>query len=319
MRKLLLVIMTTCTVNMMAIDGALSGKFTINDSNVQVCFSKGNLQYQASTDTWKFADHQYDIIGAGNNNIASNYSGWIDLFGWGTSGFNEKYPYMISNVSTDYGDDKHNLTATNYDWGVYNLISNGGNETGMWRTLTLSEWEYILYFRNNAASLRFPATVEGQAGFVLLPDDRPSGGWGSYSKGKKWTANIISANEWTIWEDNGAVFLPCAGTRRENTWYGGEECYYWTATSGISNKVAYEFSRDRSTLEKDYENTYVEFSQMNRYVGLSVRLVRLYDYNESTDFVFQNVSNISTKFLRDGQILILRGNHAYTLTGQKVR
>ena len=65
----------------------LLGEFTINDSGDKVAFSKGNLQYQASTDTWRFAENQLSVIGEDNQNISPTYSGWIDLFGWGTSGW----------------------------------------------------------------------------------------------------------------------------------------------------------------------------------------------------------------------------------------
>lgn len=65
----------------------LVGEFTIKGSGDKVSFSKGNLQYQASTNTWSFAENQYDIIGYGNENISSDYDGWIDMFGWGTSGY----------------------------------------------------------------------------------------------------------------------------------------------------------------------------------------------------------------------------------------
>ena len=81
--------------------GAISGKFTINANGDQVYFSQGNLQYQASTNTWRFAENQWNYVGgdefnqhygnvegSSNNEISSTYSGWIDLFGWGTSGWN---------------------------------------------------------------------------------------------------------------------------------------------------------------------------------------------------------------------------------------
>lgn len=67
-------------------EGACSGKFSVAKDR-QVAFSKGNLQYRASTDTWRFAENQYDYIGNGNANKSATYDGWIDLFGWGTSGF----------------------------------------------------------------------------------------------------------------------------------------------------------------------------------------------------------------------------------------
>lgn len=40
--------------------GAICGTFTINANGDQVYFSKGNLQYQASTNIWRFAENQFD-------------------------------------------------------------------------------------------------------------------------------------------------------------------------------------------------------------------------------------------------------------------
>ena len=38
-------------------DGAIRAEFSVSDST-KVYFSQGNLQYRASTGTWKFADNQ---------------------------------------------------------------------------------------------------------------------------------------------------------------------------------------------------------------------------------------------------------------------
>ena len=59
--------------------------FTVAEGK-QVTFSGGNLQYTRSTQTWAFAEHQYDTIG--NANITTGAEGnkvladKIDLFGW---------------------------------------------------------------------------------------------------------------------------------------------------------------------------------------------------------------------------------------------
>lgn len=66
-----------------ASEGALKGEFSVSATK-KVHFSQGNLQYQASTKTWRFAEHQYDYIGSANSQISSSYTGWIDLFGYGT-------------------------------------------------------------------------------------------------------------------------------------------------------------------------------------------------------------------------------------------
>lgn len=225
-------------------EGALKGKFSVS-AEKQVYFSKGNLQYQASTGTWKFAENQYDIIGADNGNISSTYEGWIDLFGFGTSGYNGKYPYMTSYINSDYGDGSNDIAGTNYDWGVCNAISNGGNKAGMWRTLTIDEWGYLYSTRTNASDLRGQATVNEQAGYILLPD-----GWSTPSgltftaNPNNFTTNSYSASEWSKMEAAGAVFLPCAGNRYgTDVFYVGSSGNYWSSKAdSYDYDYAYNFN-----------------------------------------------------------------------------
>ena len=40
-------------------NAATVSAFAVSD-NSYVCFSPGNLQYHIATDTWRFADYQYD-------------------------------------------------------------------------------------------------------------------------------------------------------------------------------------------------------------------------------------------------------------------
>ena len=144
--------------------GAINGLFSVRE-DIQIYFSQGNLQYQASTDTWRFAENQWDYVGtknpsfgeaggtvagSDNTNISPTYDGWIDLFGWGTSGYNHGavcyQPWSISTEDNDYyvyGGMYHLCDQTGQaDWG-YNAISNGGNaENNGWRTLTSEEWKY---------------------------------------------------------------------------------------------------------------------------------------------------------------------------------
>ena len=54
---------------------------------------------------------------------------------------------MTSSTPSDYGDGSGDIAGTNYDWGVNNAISNGGNEAGLWRTLTIEEWKYLMESR----------------------------------------------------------------------------------------------------------------------------------------------------------------------------
>lgn len=199
--------------------GLLQGVFSVSKTK-KVQFSQGNLQYQASTQIWRFAENQYDMIGADNANISSSYSGWIDLFGWGTG----NNPTLSSSDHNDY-------SSFFTDWGV-NKISNGGNNANMWRTLTRSEWSYIFIRRANAKNLFGLATVAGVHGLVVFPDKNygnPSPNtWQCQST--DWTTNQYSVNDWLEMEKAGAVFLPAAGCRYGTEMYdidsGG---FYWSS------------------------------------------------------------------------------------------
>jgi hypothetical protein len=99
--------------------------------------------------------------------------GWIDIFGWGTSGFMGCQPTENDLNAADYGPKSGDLTGANanYDWGVFNPIANGRNKEGLWRTPSAEEWEYLVKQRPNADKLKVKCTVCGIKGFMLLPDD----------------------------------------------------------------------------------------------------------------------------------------------------
>ena len=269
--------------------GAINGKFTINNNGDQVYFSQGNLQYQASTNTWKFAESQYDYIGDANSNISSSYDGWIDLFGWGTSGchdandpYNVNYqPWSSSDSLLDneynsygYGPSSNmpdmNLTGTsaNYDWGVNNPISNGGNTANQWRTLTQPEWSYILNTRNTTSGIRFAkAQVNDVNGVILLPDDWTTDTYNlnnTNNIGASYNSNVINASQWAMIENAGGVFLPAAGGRFGTTAADvGSTGFYWLSSSNSSCCAYYVYIYNFGIYLVDYR----------RYLGRSVRLV----------------------------------------------
>ena len=224
--------------------GVLPAYFSVSDTH-QVRFSKGNLQYKASNNVWRFGHHQYDYRGAGNNNRSATYTGWIDLFPWATSGYHDStdfnniyYLPYLNNTWRDngYGPSSRMAdwdlvnTSAEYDWGVHCPIANGGNTPGQWRTLTNDEWSYLIGQRPNYSSLRGWATVNGVRGLVLLPDNwtlpagvtfTAAGYHGNYLQ------NIYGVTQWAIMEAAGAVFFPTSGTSAENTY----SAYYWSSTS----------------------------------------------------------------------------------------
>lgn len=281
--------------------GANKAKLFTVGENKQVFFSQGNLQYRATIDgsgtdlkrtcadkteqpgIFRFAEHQYDYVGAvgnyavnynmggnvyydnggtpkkcDNEEVDDQYKGWIDLFGWGTSGYNNVHPYETNNTywNGNSARVKENLTNTNYDWGVYNPIENGGNQPGEWRTLSCAEWYYLLTQRPAAASKVAKATIKDDGttiaiGIILLPDewdqtkvDVTVTTYTSYSSGTSPHANIgfsngdydyknvFSLSDWNKLEAAGVIFLPVSGWAYQN---GSKETYrnpmlrYYTA------------------------------------------------------------------------------------------
>ncbi|MBO5729317.1 MAG: hypothetical protein J6R43_05705 [Paludibacteraceae bacterium] len=272
-------------------EGALCNSFSIGDGKT-ITFSKGNLQYQATTATWRFAEEQYTVVGKDNEKISATYDGWIDLFGWGTSGYNEKHPYLWDAAHTFFGDGMNTISGTDYDWGN-NAISNGENKPGIWRTLTADEWGYLLFDRPNATKLVGAGTVNGQNGLFILPDNEIDGIFinhtgeevsfvsfadkGAQNDGDYWyygisgafAHNTFSIEEFKILESIGVVFLPSSAFRAENTFMTGMtssiiEGYYWTGTPHDEEKayIVYIFSNGLRSRTENFRSN-----------GFSVRLV----------------------------------------------
>ena len=273
--------------------GILRGQFIVNDSgNKKVRFSQGNLQYigSASTPYWKFADNQYDWIGAKTpqNTTATNID--RDLFGWGTSGVTYDYgdgmtqaiayqPYSTSTTNGDYyayGSWAENLNDIFYghneaDWG-YNAILNGGNTTNLgWYTMTYGEWGYVTY-KNTIGY----GTVHGVRGVILLPfnwstdysDLYPNFTEYVYNVTTSWP-NVFNDNTsptWSQMEAAGCVFLPAAGYRDG------------TNILNTSNKTGYYWSDTYSSTSNSYGLIILDYriyaNPFYRYRGASVRLVR---------------------------------------------
>ena len=244
-----------------AVNGKLPGAFSVSATK-KVWFSQGNLQYQASSNTWRFAEHQYDYIGdnAGNNTAEANLatqSAWIDFFGWGTG----NNPNNVSLNNDDY--------STFIDWGT-NAISNGGNTANQWRTLTNDEWGYLFNTRTTTSGIRYAkATVNGIAGLIILPDNWSTSYYtlsNTNSGDAAFTSNSISSANWTnSLEAHGAVFLPASGSRGGTIVYEvGTWGYYWSSTANSNTTAFHLFFRLSQVVPQH---------SVSRGCGLPVRLV----------------------------------------------
>ena len=318
MRKIFLFIsaMLYCA-SMWATEGALSGRFTINAEGDQIVFSQGNLQYNASTQTWRFAETQLTVLGIANTNISeASYTGWLDLFGWGT-GTNP------TNYSADWQD-----YPTYSEWGE-NAISNGGNTPNQWRTLTNKEWDYLFFKRANATSLFGLGTVDGIKGMILLPDDWiiPAGvsfhsgvskglvaktGYYANTDGKNYQHNVFTSEQWTQMENAGAVFFPAAGYRWDNEVYMVDSDldgmgYYWSSTP-YDNWEGYVLYFDAYELWPQNKNS--------RIYGQAVRLVQNVGLSSHVEIVSDPSS--CRKFIKDGQLYIELDRKTFNTQGVEI-
>ena len=267
-------------------EGAINGLFTINEHGDQVYFSKGNLQYRPNTDTWRFAEYQYEFIGSDNGQIVqgTNDRWWCDLLCWSSNGRPhgsvnyEAWNYIMDEATSEYslynayGIDTCDLCDFDgqADWG-YNAITNGGNQEGLWRTLTIDEWNYLLDERVTPSGMRFvKAQVEGQHGLLLLPDDWDSTAFLLFNINDddgNYGVNNIPEPYWSKKvEGRGAVFLPAAGIRdKGGLGLIGNYGFYWSAThSDGFNAWGVYFSNSFF----NHQNT------TPKSAGRSVRLVR---------------------------------------------
>ncbi len=228
--------------------------FSVSDTKT-VRFSPGNLQYKEG-EGWRFAPNQWDFCQS--TDVTWDTSDWVDLFGFGTWG-EGKDPLYTSTNDEDY------TWSTDFQGTL-----NGHND---WYTPLATEWQYLFETRSNAAQKVGYATVGGNNGIIILPDDftdpMKNNGSGAFvpQATTGWTANVYTAGDcWDAMEAAGAVFLPAAGNRIPIKVNGaGVTGFYWSSTPGHSGSALYVYFNSR--VVEPYRN-------FVRSRGQSVRLVR---------------------------------------------
>ena len=329
MRKIFtLCIAALSAISLMAAEGALSGKFTINADGDQIVFSKGNLQATTTNLgtnwTWTFAVNQWDCVSneTANNAISGNgivsANGTVDLFGWSTA---DAY-YGIHN-----SEDESLYSGNFVDWGA--TIGTG------WRLLNMVEWQYLFYCRANHNNLYGVATVNNVPGYVLLPDDwtMPSGL--TFQKGsvsfdmshdalafRGWFGNVVSnqytVSEWLSMQNAGAVFLPIAGCRKgSQVVLVDNECgekigMYWMSPTPKEDGNG----QHNGEIEED-DDYYDQKDSHPKSTGQSVRLVMDY-VPTATNIRYVATEAKPAKYMENGQLFILRDGRTYNAQGQEV-
>ena len=225
--------------------GVLPGLFSISATK-KVRFSKGNLQYIISSKTWRFADEQYEILGLANIGGTKR-----DLFGWGTG----NNPLNDSKDENDY--------PLFHDWGL-NTISNA---SGSWHTLSKEDWKYLAERTMDGYIL---ACVNGINGIILFPDNWTKKENMNYRTNENvFSDNTLNVDDWRLLENNGAVFMPCAGI-----WFNPDD----QTVSSISKQGDYWTStkhNDLAAYDVLFSDAGIYYNSTGRlFSKLSVRLVQ---------------------------------------------
>lgn len=254
------------------IEGALPGEFTLLSGSGTYLFSKGNLRYQASTNTWSFADKQYIYVGekAGNTTSSeatrSTQSSWIDMFCWGTSGYDygpaNYQPWRKAQTDGSLCGPASSTLEGNKDWG-YNPISNGGNrENYGWTTSSVAVFNYMKNTSRTPKAFT-KGMLNGVRGIFFLPDvwTCPAGvtapvRFNDATASTAWTHFDWNLAEWSKLEDSGVVFFPCCGWIGTGAVYNGIDYQfkYWSKTN-VSTTKAYLMSYSNGEFYTNSEGT----------------------------------------------------------------
>ena len=245
----------------------LEGVFSVSKDK-KVSFAKGNLRYSKDAnwnDHWSLAEHQYDILGADNlesqevNQYGNRFPSedHLDLFCWSAG-------YSSNGTVHTYPDDSY-YTGDFKEWGTQTAFT---DIYGFgWSTMTKDEWTYLLSERENAATLKSFATVNGVKGLVLLPDEwnAPDG---------VIISEEMTAEQWATIEKTGAVFLPAAGTLTVNMEGNTVATVndvnvvgsYWSSTPSETDVNAFSMTFTESEVKPAVD--------IYRRIGSAVRLVK---------------------------------------------
>lgn len=226
--------------------------FTINADDDKVEFSPGNLYYDGTS--WHFEAHQWDYRTLSGksaffdgifNTTPTNHWG---LFGWSGNGAIAAWGMSTSTTYSDY-------SGTFEDWGT-NVID--GDAASTWRTLKLSEWEYLLTTRKVNGNTGFGYTCvwmklsNNVEGLIIFPDG--------------YTGETTNLKE----IPDGAVFLPAAG------WFNNGSSITAHQTGGYyRSSEKSSLSGSTSTYTITFDKRSVGSSKFTTiYYKYSVRLVR---------------------------------------------
>ena len=275
--------------------------FTVSADGRKVQFTTANLMYAGASDPdpktglGKFKMMPlpwYEIEEARTSSqgfLAQSSSDDIGLFGWATSGYAGKNPWMASTTGSDYGPSivsgSWTLDRDKWDWSQFNTVYASDGETVLkgLRTLTIEEWNYLLNGRGDtyrSAIVRY--TEDGSPalkyGMIICPDGANPSNELTYSQGTlsaalfagsgNHTAINVTKDDLEQWMSVGYVYLPL---RRHISDFSigvpeGASLYWSSSADNLGQAWALK--------AQEGQQGSISFSSEPRYVRSSVRLVK---------------------------------------------
>lgn len=263
--------------------------YTINDNGDRVMFAYGNLQYEDSTQTFRFAQRQWMVLG---NGMVQRHSGtWIDLFTWGPkklAGFYQwglqqgiygVYPCYLDTSFIHHENAQHDVvhhSTIAYDSSFYNRDT--------WRQLTSNELAYLLNVRKIEKNMETPwcyATIDYDSldaskkrlGVLIFPDDFTCKATGlvkgiDIRYGDATGTLTVPYKTWYKLDSAGVTFLPCVGAYvKPTTTDVNTKLLYWLGTeTNVTTAKAFSWEGKNSPHRPLADTT--------KTIGCAVRLVR---------------------------------------------
>jgi len=254
-------------------DGSLWAKFTTGAST-KVRFAKGNMYYDGSA--YKFEARQFDFrhfngkpgdAASFDGVITTTPSGTVGSFMWVKNSGTAKKPY-----DEEWGYSETNSTSdiffTNATADTPNTSFTCNGATNFWRTLSGTEWDYLLNGRNQ--TVRYAkAKVKGVTGLVIFPDAYCGTAAGEglaavNDPSASYPETSMAEATWTAMESESCVFLPIAGYRSSaGISEVGVNGRYWSSTTNNTTRAFHLFIPNGNLMTTLY----------NRAYGFSVRPV----------------------------------------------
>lgn len=245
---------------------------------------------------YRFAEHQWDIVGAANLTSGGDRAFPLDLFPYGQTGdpLATTFPREHRTDMVDFVQNASGIPCAfkignnNIEWRIPHMdpamavfTKRGGTPGG--------GNSHNMNFGQDASVATITVNNQSYRGVIVLPDEYP----GAHFKVGDGSWDItIGAEQWMLMESLGATFLPCAGQIMETShghyeWRGNHSngmAFYTLKDPFNGNSVNYFIFADANDLAYITPRTGAEHARSYRLIrpapGVTVRSLTTFNEND---------------------------------------